>query len=91
MMVPPSMFPTWPAKSEMDPKKKRAKSPTPPEGGAFQLQVYTSSPLCNVLWDDYRVLLAVYRLARKVQGQVSVLSFDSFIISPSYLVLLNKT
>ena len=39
MPVPPSMFPTWPAKSEMKRRKShRGKSPTPPEGGAFQLK-----------------------------------------------------
>ncbi len=34
MPIPPSMFPTWPAKSER-PKtaKKREKSPKPPSGG----------------------------------------------------------
>ncbi|KAL5259479.1 hypothetical protein ACHWQZ_G009801 [Mnemiopsis leidyi] len=32
--VDPSMFPTWPAKSEMNANpKKKIKSPTPPEGG----------------------------------------------------------
>ena len=38
MPIPPSMFNTWPAKSEMGHKKK-AKSPTPPEGGAFQVRI----------------------------------------------------
>uniref|UniRef100_A0A1X7TN95 cyclin-dependent kinase n=1 Tax=Amphimedon queenslandica TaxID=400682 RepID=A0A1X7TN95_AMPQE len=33
--VDPSMFPTWPAKSEMTKKSVRPKSPTAPEGGAF--------------------------------------------------------
>ena len=37
MPIPPSMFNTWPAKSEMGHRKK-AKSPTPPEGGAFQVR-----------------------------------------------------
>lgn len=36
MPIPPSMFNTWPAKSEMGHRKK-AKSPTPPVGGAFQV------------------------------------------------------
>ena len=32
--VDPTMFPTWPAKSEMNANpKKKIKSPTPPEGG----------------------------------------------------------
>ena len=33
--IDPSMFPTWPAKSEMNakPNKKKQKSPTPPSGG----------------------------------------------------------
>ena len=38
MPIPPSMFNTWPAKSEMGHRKK-AKSPTPPEGGAFQVSM----------------------------------------------------
>ena len=40
--VDPSMFPTWPAKSEMAAMKKdktKEKSPKPPEGGAFLSQV----------------------------------------------------
>ena len=36
MPIPPSMFNTWPAKSELGHRKK-AKSPTPPVGGAFQV------------------------------------------------------
>ena len=31
--MPPSMFPTWPAKSEITRSKRREKSPKPPEGG----------------------------------------------------------
>ena len=40
--VDPSMFPTWPAKSEMAALKKdkaKEKSPSAPEGGAFLNQV----------------------------------------------------
>ena len=37
MAVLPSMFPTWPAKSEMVRNKKREKSPKPPEGGVNQV------------------------------------------------------
>lgn len=33
MPVPPSMFPTWPAKSEQGRAKRKEKSPKPPEGG----------------------------------------------------------
>ena len=37
--VPPEMFPTWPTKGEITKnKRKREKSPTPPEGGAFVLK-----------------------------------------------------
>eukprot|EP00731_Ephydatia_muelleri_P015350 Em0008g1070a len=35
--IDPSMFPTWPAKSEMSKKPTRERSPTAPEGGAFLL------------------------------------------------------
>ena len=42
MPIPPSMFNTWPAKSEMGHRKK-AKSPTPPVGGAFQVCTAPSS------------------------------------------------
>ena len=40
--VDPSMFPTWPAKSELAAMKKdntKEKSPSAPEGGAFLSQV----------------------------------------------------
>ena len=37
MPIPPSMFPTWPAKSEKG--KKREKSPKPPSGGQNNLFV----------------------------------------------------
>ena len=33
MAVPPSMFPTWPAKSEKSRSQRKEKSPKPPEGG----------------------------------------------------------
>ena len=39
MPIPPSMFPTWPAKSEMLKGKKREKSPKPPSGGQNNLLV----------------------------------------------------
>jgi len=42
--VDPSMFPTWPAKSEMmaNPAKKKQKSPTPPEGGGMAAKLEDS-------------------------------------------------
>ena len=46
MPVPPSMFPTWPAKSEMTRGKRREKSPKPPEGAINLLvvsEVYTAA------------------------------------------------
>ena len=45
MAVPPSMFPTWPAKSEMSRAHKREKSPKPPEGGANTFLVSQSTQL----------------------------------------------
>ena len=56
MPIPPSMFNTWPAKSEMGHRKK-AKSPTPPLGGAFQVRRINWS----ALW--FRYLAPVFLLS----------------------------
>ena len=55
--VDPSMFPTWPAKSEMVKKSARHRSPTAPEGGAFLLQqkVFTDLKCSLSLTLSYRV------------------------------------
>ena len=51
MPIPPSMFNTWPAKSEMGHRKK-AKSPTPPEGGAFQVKIISVAHVPCLLYYD---------------------------------------
>lgn len=61
--VDPSMFPTWPAKSEMAALKKdkaKEKSPSAPEGGAFLNQVKEDDPAGG------------FRLTTAMHGQAAV-------------------
>ena len=58
--VDPSMFPTWPAKSEKMRRKSREKSPTPPMGGHYLLnqvlvQVYTYYPVFGIYPEQQQV------------------------------------
>ena len=71
MAVPPSMFPTWPAKSEMTKSKKREKSPKAPEGGLnkFLVSVTAAVFVFVVIYlfvqgggDDERVVGAGFNL-----------------------------
>lgn len=61
--VDPSMFPTWPAKSELAALKKdktKEKSPSAPEGGAFLSQVKEDDPVGG------------FRLTTAMHGQAAV-------------------
>ena len=84
--VDPSMFPTWPAKSEMAALKKdkaKEKSPSAPEGGAFLSQVKVSKAscyICNKLDVNVVVLFISqeddpaggFRLTTAMHGQAAV-------------------
>ena len=83
MPIPPSKFPTWPAKSEMLRYKRREKSPRPPSGGKNNYSFVSSSACLLVLWngiDHMLVLVGSWVLFFTSGGHIlkwSLLTFDT--------------